>query len=213
MDRSCAWLPYYVFCCWPGRAADRATRNSPDFKAGYSDGCASASLQGANPRDTGLTRDDAAYGANPAYHSGWGEGFGACRAMAAPQGNGSPGRSPCRAALNPPLTNQAQFTLRIPCTELSVMLGHLVSNRIVHTAHAPASRGWLSRLIAFLFRRCARAVYSAAARTAWSSLARFCGGIIPVQDLAQHGSPDIWAAHSGNPDNRHAPRHPRPAGN
>jgi hypothetical protein len=69
-------------------AADRATRNSPDFKAGYSDGCASASLQGANPRNTGLTRDDEAYRASPAYHSGWGEGFGACRAMAAPQGNG-----------------------------------------------------------------------------------------------------------------------------
>jgi hypothetical protein len=33
------------------------------------------------------------------------------------------------------------------------MLGHLVSNRIVHTAHAPASRSWFSRLIAFLFRR------------------------------------------------------------
>ena len=72
-------------------AADRATRNSPDFKAGYSDGCASAGLQGANPRDTGLTRDDEAYRGNPAYHSGWGEGFGACRAMAAPQGNGPPG--------------------------------------------------------------------------------------------------------------------------
>jgi hypothetical protein len=69
-------------------AADRATRNSPDFKAGYSDGCASAGLQGANPRDTGLTRDDGAYRANPAYHSGWGEGFGACRAMAAPQSTG-----------------------------------------------------------------------------------------------------------------------------
>ena len=71
-------------------AADRATRNSPDFKAGYSDGCASAGqqAQGAIPRDTGLTRDNEAYGANPAYHTGWGEGFGACRAMAMPQGSG-----------------------------------------------------------------------------------------------------------------------------
>jgi hypothetical protein len=71
-----------------GCGADRATRNSPDFKAGYSDGCASADLQGANPRDTGLARDEEAWRANTAYHSGWGEGFSACRAMAAPQGNG-----------------------------------------------------------------------------------------------------------------------------
>jgi hypothetical protein len=71
--------------------ASRAMQKSPDFKAGYSDGCASASLQGANPRDAGPTRDEAAYRDNAAYHSGWGEGFGACRAMAAPQ---SPGGGP-----------------------------------------------------------------------------------------------------------------------
>jgi hypothetical protein len=65
--------------------ASRAMRNAPDFKAGYSDGCASASLEGANKRDTSLTRDEDAYRGNPAYHSGWGEGFGACRAMTAPQ--------------------------------------------------------------------------------------------------------------------------------
>jgi hypothetical protein len=68
--------------------AERALRKSPDFQAGYSDGCASASLQGANARDTSLTRDESAYASNKAYHSGWGEGFGACRAMAAPQGPG-----------------------------------------------------------------------------------------------------------------------------
>jgi hypothetical protein len=33
------------------------------------------------------------------------------------------------------------------------MLGHLVSNRLVHTEHAPTSRGWFARLIAFLLRR------------------------------------------------------------
>jgi hypothetical protein len=69
--------------------ASRAIKNSPDFKTGYSDGCASASLEGANKRDTSVTRDEAAYRANPAYHSGWGEGFGACHAMAAPQSPGS----------------------------------------------------------------------------------------------------------------------------
>ncbi|HWC62750.1 MAG TPA: hypothetical protein VG501_03945 [Rhizomicrobium sp.] len=59
-------------------------RNSPEYRAGYSDGCASANLEGANKRDTGLNRDEAAYRNNPAYHSGWGAGFGACRAMSAP---------------------------------------------------------------------------------------------------------------------------------
>jgi hypothetical protein len=68
--------------------ATRAMQNSPDFKAGYSDGCASASLEGANKRDTSLTRDETAYRSNAAYHGGWGEGFGACRAMAAPQSSG-----------------------------------------------------------------------------------------------------------------------------
>ena len=33
------------------------------------------------------------------------------------------------------------------------MLGHLVSNRIMHSEHTPASRSWYTRLIAFLFRR------------------------------------------------------------
>jgi hypothetical protein len=69
--------------------ASRAMRNSPDFKAGFSDGCASARLEGADKRDSSVTRDDAAYGANAAYHSGWGEGFGACRATAAQQSAGS----------------------------------------------------------------------------------------------------------------------------
>ena len=68
--------------------ADRALRKSPDFQAGYSDGCASASLQGANARDTSLSRDDSAYASNKAYHSGWGEGLGACRAMTAAQSGG-----------------------------------------------------------------------------------------------------------------------------
>jgi hypothetical protein len=75
-------------------AADRALRNSPDFKAGYSDGCASAGTRGANPRDTSLARDEAAYRANKAYRAGWGTGFNACRSyqpsnnMPAPPGQG-----------------------------------------------------------------------------------------------------------------------------
>ncbi len=64
--------------------ATRAMQNSPDYKAGYSDGCDSAGAQGANPRANSLTRDEAAYASSAAYRSGWGAGFGTCRAMLAP---------------------------------------------------------------------------------------------------------------------------------
>jgi len=79
------------FLLLAGCGSDSATRNSPDFKAGYSDGCASASLEGANRRDNSLTRDDAAFRSNARYHAGWGEGFNSCRAMNPPQ---SPGGGP-----------------------------------------------------------------------------------------------------------------------
>jgi hypothetical protein len=59
--------------------AERARRNSPDFKAGYRDGCATATSQGADPRSDDRVRDDDAYRTNPAYHSGWGTGLNACR--------------------------------------------------------------------------------------------------------------------------------------
>jgi len=65
--------------------------NSPDFKAGYSDGCASASLQGADKREDSMTRDEDAYRTNKDYRSGWGQGFGSCRTMNAPS---SPGAGP-----------------------------------------------------------------------------------------------------------------------
>jgi hypothetical protein len=71
---------------------------SPDFKAGYSDGCASASLEGANKRADSTTRDEAAYRTNKDYRSGWGQGFGSCRAMQMPS---SPGAGPFGAAQTP----------------------------------------------------------------------------------------------------------------
>jgi hypothetical protein len=76
---ACAGL---LYGCAGG--AGQAARNSPEYRTGYSDGCASANFQGANKRDTGLARDEAAYRNSPPYHSGWGAGFGACRAMTAP---------------------------------------------------------------------------------------------------------------------------------
>jgi hypothetical protein len=74
--------------------AQRAMRNSPDYKAGYSDGCASASTSGANPRDTSLVRDEEAYRTIPAYRSGWGTGFNGCRLYQPSAGLPVPGRGP-----------------------------------------------------------------------------------------------------------------------
>ncbi|MES2256802.1 MAG: hypothetical protein V4559_17395 [Pseudomonadota bacterium] len=70
-------------------AADRALKKTPDFKAGYSDGCSSAGTQGANMRDTAPMRDEEAYRSNRAYRSGWGTGFNACRTYQ-PSGNMPP---------------------------------------------------------------------------------------------------------------------------
>jgi hypothetical protein len=75
-----------LICLLPLAACTSAAlRKSSDFQAGYSDGCASASLEGANKRESSFTRDDSAYQSNKAYHAGWGSGFGACRQMDAPQ--------------------------------------------------------------------------------------------------------------------------------
>jgi hypothetical protein len=67
----------------------RAMRATPDYKAGYSDGCATAGSVSANPRADTSVRDDQAFEGNEAYRMGWGEGFGACRPMTqAPLGGG-----------------------------------------------------------------------------------------------------------------------------
>ena len=58
--------------------AGRAMRNSPDYKAGYSDGCASAGSPGANMRDSGRVRDKQAYQADRVYAAGWDTGFHTC---------------------------------------------------------------------------------------------------------------------------------------
>jgi hypothetical protein len=59
-------------------ARDRAAKNSPSFKSGYSDGCASATIQDTNYRkDT--VRDEALYKSDKLYRSGWSSGFTNCR--------------------------------------------------------------------------------------------------------------------------------------
>ena len=58
--------------------AQRAVQKSPNFRAGYSDGCAAVSTTGANYR-AGAYRDEALYKTSAAYRAGWGNGFSVCR--------------------------------------------------------------------------------------------------------------------------------------
>ena len=64
--------------------AQRATRNTPSYKEGYDDGCATANASGANYRGSQV-RDDALYESDHAYRAGWANGLSICRASLAPQ--------------------------------------------------------------------------------------------------------------------------------
>src|SRR5437763_665720 len=78
-------------------AAERAVQKSPNFRAGYSDGCAAASATGANPRE-GAYRDEALYKSSQAYRAGWGNGYSLCRR----EGVGAEPNSPLDSSvLNP----------------------------------------------------------------------------------------------------------------
>ena len=74
-------------CSAAGQYLRSALRASPDYRAGYGDGCTSAGTPSANPRADTRVRDEDAYAGNPAYRTGWGEGFGACRGVAQMQNN------------------------------------------------------------------------------------------------------------------------------
>jgi hypothetical protein len=78
-------------------AAERAVQKSPNFRAGYEDGCAAASATGVNPRE-GPYRDEALYNTNSAYRAGWGNGYSVCRGQATSASPGSPLDNP---AMNP----------------------------------------------------------------------------------------------------------------
>lgn len=69
-------------CAIFGGPGDRALRRSPNFRAGYSDGCAAATAQGANPREM----KDTLAGEDKLYRRGYATGFQSCR-------NGSAGSS------------------------------------------------------------------------------------------------------------------------
>jgi hypothetical protein len=74
----------------------RAMRNDPNFKNGYSDGCASANARGSNVRgDT--VRDESAYAVSQPYRAGWSAGYSSCNTamqQANPPIGGMPGSRP-----------------------------------------------------------------------------------------------------------------------
>jgi hypothetical protein len=74
-------LPLLAGCALFESKATRALRATPEYRAGYSDGCGSANTS-ANPRADTMMRDQTAYDTNGAYRMGWGEGFGSCRGLA-----------------------------------------------------------------------------------------------------------------------------------
>jgi len=64
-------------CIFFETKAMRAMRNDPNFKAGYSDGCASASARGASFRGEKV-RDDALFKTSEPYRAGWSNGYSTC---------------------------------------------------------------------------------------------------------------------------------------
>lgn len=74
----------------------RALRKSPDYKAGYQDGCNSAWGPDADKRhDDTIVRDDQQYKDNKAYRSGWNRGLNACRSSSNGNNGGvMPGTQP-----------------------------------------------------------------------------------------------------------------------
>ena len=73
------FLPLSACALFPSKQ-ERALRRSPDYKAGYQDGCNSAWSPDANKRhDDTIVRDDQMYQSSKAYHVGWDKGLNACR--------------------------------------------------------------------------------------------------------------------------------------
>ncbi|HEY4112941.1 MAG TPA: hypothetical protein VGM17_02675 [Rhizomicrobium sp.] len=78
----------------------KAEARTPNYRAGYDDGCAAASTEGANPRAKPY-RDEALFNTNHAYHAGWVSGFGTCRNPGTGSNTGA-GSAFDNPAMNPP---------------------------------------------------------------------------------------------------------------
>ena len=64
-------------CIFFETRAMRAMRNDPNFKAGYSDGCASANARGTSFTGSKV-RDEAAFQVSQPYRAGWSNGYSTC---------------------------------------------------------------------------------------------------------------------------------------
>jgi hypothetical protein len=82
MQRIClllAALPVLSGCIFFEGPVNRKLEKSPNFKAGYSDGCATVSGGTANFREHSDVRDQALFRTDKAYRAGWSAGYTACR--------------------------------------------------------------------------------------------------------------------------------------
>lgn len=70
-----------------------AMRKTPDYHAGYQDGCDSAEGPDANKRADGQVRDEELFKTSQAYRVGWNAGFSGCRTYV-PQGASNPNSGP-----------------------------------------------------------------------------------------------------------------------
>lgn len=59
-------------------AETRALRKSPDYRAGYDDGCSAATAAGTSYKGVAV-RNDEAYQSIKAYRLGWNSGYSSCR--------------------------------------------------------------------------------------------------------------------------------------
>lgn len=65
--------------------ADRELEKTPNFKDGYSDGCATASTKAANYNESNMVRDETLFKTDRAYRTGWSAGYSGCRPIVGPQ--------------------------------------------------------------------------------------------------------------------------------
>lgn len=79
-----AVLPVVSACVFFEGPASRKMEKTPNFKAGYSDGCATSSGGTANFREQSDVRDRALFRTDKAYRTGWSAGYTACRQPNAP---------------------------------------------------------------------------------------------------------------------------------
>jgi hypothetical protein len=73
-------------CIFFETRAQRAMRSDPNFKVGYSDGCASANARGTSYVGNQV-RDDALFKTSQPYRAGWSNGYSVCNNELSHSGN------------------------------------------------------------------------------------------------------------------------------